>query len=759
LNRKFFIFSFILPLILIIQLSAVNLYSKSVPKIDYKKYEKGASVQMVYQNGHSNDVYSVSFSPDGKYIASCSYDRTIKLWTVDGKPVKTFEGHSGEVTGIAFSPDGKYIASGSWDHTLKLWSVDGKPVKTFESSGEVISIAFSPDGKYIASGSLDSTVKLWSVDGKPAKTFQGMGTSVVFSPDGKYIASGSYHRTLKLWSVDGKSVKTFEGSGEVNGIAFSPDGKYIASVSNPAFVDNKIKLWTVNGELVKTFQDHSDAVNSIVFSPDGTYIASASTGWGDNTIKLWNVDGKPVKTIKSSGCRGSNAAFSPDGKYIIFPEKEFIRILNVETGNHVLLTSPRDGEWFIFDNKGHFECSAKGKDSIVFIKGLTVYEPDQFWNKFFTPGLMARFMKGEKLPDLDINKISENTPDVTIYSDAESKTGKARVTIRVSAKGDGDIGKIFLYHNGRVFDEDARGFGAKQTGKSREFTVDLVDGENHFVGAAFDKSGSVEGRSENLVINYKPEQVTRPDIYIFAVGVSEYKDSNIQLKSPNADARGISEILKKTASGLYGNVNVFLLTDSKASKADIAKAINEIADKCKKSDTVILFFAGHGDTEKDRYYYLPYDADITELEKTGVSIGDLNDFVKKIPANRVALFLDTCKSGSAVKSLGQIAFARGYDERKMIANLAKSKGIAVFSASNENQSAYEIKALGHGIFTWCFIDAIKNRRDEVSIDGAITMSKLLGVVNRATRETADKYLKIEQSPVLYIFGDDIILGK
>ena len=187
MNRKFFIFSFILPLILIIQLSAVNLYSKSVPKIDYKKYEKGASVQMVYQNGHSNDVYSVSFSPDGKYIASCSYDRTIKLWTVDGKPVKTFEGHSGEVTGIAFSPDGKYIASGSWDHTLKLWSVDGKPVKTFESSGEVISIAFSPDGKYIASGSLDSTVKLWSVDGKPAKTFQGMGTSVVFSPDGNIL--------------------------------------------------------------------------------------------------------------------------------------------------------------------------------------------------------------------------------------------------------------------------------------------------------------------------------------------------------------------------------------------------------------------------------------------------------------------------------------------------------------------------------------------------------------------------------------------
>jgi len=117
--------------------------------------------------GHTEAVTSVSFSPDGKTIASASLDGTVKLWNTEGKLLHTLQSHTSGVSSVSFSPDGKMFASVSSDKTVKLWNTEGKLLKTLQSHTlPVRSVSFSPDGHTIASASDDGTVKLWNLEGQ-----------------------------------------------------------------------------------------------------------------------------------------------------------------------------------------------------------------------------------------------------------------------------------------------------------------------------------------------------------------------------------------------------------------------------------------------------------------------------------------------------------------------------------------------------------------------------------------------------------------
>ena len=281
--------------------------------------------------GHTESIQDLAWSPDShdshdsQLIASSSLDETVQLWkALTGDNVLTYRGNSLQAQAITWSPDGKFIAStsGLLSDTVHIWDTStghsSPKHATYAGHAESIqALAWSPDGKFIASASDDATVQVWNAStGRTIFTYRGhrLGVkTVAWSPDGKRITSGSEDKTVQVWdaATGGNIVAYYAHGDKVNSLTWSPGGTHIASASD----DATVQVWDAStGRKVFTYSGHTASVTGVAWSPDGIRIASSSL---DETVQLWHsITGHPLFTYSGHSDWVSTVAWSPDGQHI-----------------------------------------------------------------------------------------------------------------------------------------------------------------------------------------------------------------------------------------------------------------------------------------------------------------------------------------------------------------------------------------------------------------------------------------------------------
>lgn len=277
--------------------------------------------QIYTYHGHTIAAYMAVWSSDGTRIASCSADKTVKVWdAMTGDHSLTYPGHTNEVNAISWWSQQRLIASASRDKTVHVWGADTGIASLIYKGhqGIVNDVVWAPRGSRLASASYDRTVHVWdSITQTLYAKYTGHTDWVIeldWSPDGTYIASTSYDKTVQVWeAATGNHVLTYNGHGtRVGPVAWSHNGKYIASAST---IDGAIHVWDANnGNLLFSYQGHANGVWSVEWSQDDQRIISCGI---DHTVQIWDaLKGTHVFSYKGHKDIVWSAYWSPDSKYI-----------------------------------------------------------------------------------------------------------------------------------------------------------------------------------------------------------------------------------------------------------------------------------------------------------------------------------------------------------------------------------------------------------------------------------------------------------
>nr|VFJ61812.1 MAG: WD40 repeat [Candidatus Kentron sp. FW] len=750
--------------------------------------------------GHTDDVMAAAFTPDGRYLLSGSWDKTIRLWDArDGRFVKQLAEQNSRVSSLTISPDGKKVLTGSGsapiaNHVFAIPS--GEQLLRFtEHDNIVLATAISPDGQLAATGGGDDNeISLWELaTGEVHHKLVGKGNSirsVGFARDGGSVAWGK--SIGKNWSPInyGPLQQRFQlRRGSADGFDPTWGGK-VADESRYSRAIQQVgttRIRTVNDRIHRTLEILEDGRvthtitlgstdgyrhRSLTLTPDGRTVVSGGS-WG--VIASYDVaTGK--KRQEFIGHTGDvwAVAPSPDGRFLVSgSDDQTVRLWELATGKALLtIFLASDGEWVAWTPEGYYTASLNGDRLIGWHinqgedRLARYYPAERFAGRFRKPRVVAYYLqtggdmdeairlanlellRRERIPRTDIPDIAPPMVFIKEPHELRVTTREPQISLIAEARSINQAGveEIWVTVNGRAPVEGAtRSF--KNTRAARlETNLELEPGENLIAVYARNRHTSSEPVMRFVTSTAIPDSGKKPNLYLLAIGISDYADDGLDLRYADDDARAMARMLKAQEGRLYGKVVSRLLTNGKADGDSVLDGLDWLIRESTQRDVSVIFIAGHGmKDERDEYYFLPHDADSERLRRNGVEWSDFQDTLEKLPGLRW-LLADTSHSGSIT---GKRAMARdASDITSALRDLwSVEGGVVVMSAATGREASLEKEEWGHGAFTKALIEGLEEGRANYNKDARIDIKELdLYVTDRVKELTGGRQHPMTEIP-------------
>lgn len=668
--------------------------------------------------GHEKAVISYDLSKDGSRLLTGGGEGRLTLWnTATGDTIKTIEAHREPIFDVQFSHSEKSVASASWDGSIKIFDLaTGKRTHYFDlQNNSAYHFQFYPNDLYLVIAKLDHSLQLVEIDTqKPVRDFIGhtnMIGSIALSEDGSQLLSSGWDGTVRLWNVNtGLMVQKFTHPLAVHSSIFSSDGKSIYT----AGADRNIRQWDIaSATIVRMLEGHTAEITSLSEGRDRKMLISHSL---DGITKFWDLQ--------------TGAEFF---EHIHFGERE----------------------WMAKNPAGYFNGTDKARQYIHFVDGTATYAVDQFFNQFYRPDLLPSIFQsrgGEQLKS--VGQVLQKSPPPTVKVAVLPTNDPTKVEVHAQVTNEGaGASALRFFHNGKQVPLTAS-FDPPANGKSSRWqqTVAPVAGLNTFAVSAVNVDGI---ESEQVKAVYFSEQGPKASTcYLFSVGINSYKNPKLTLNYAKPDAESFVKLVDEKGAALFRETVLITLYDEHASKANILKKLDELADKVRPEDVFILYYAGHGSMVDNQFYFVPTESlrlyDASSLKKEAIEATLLQEKLRNIKALKQLIVMDACQSGGSVELLA----TRGATEEKAIAQLSRSAGIHVMASAGSEQFAAEFAELGHGLFTYLLIKGLQGEADGAPKDGKVTIYELKSFLDDQVPEWTKKLKGKPQYPYTFSRGHD-----
>ncbi len=771
---------------------------KSITKAIHTNTRQIFRPSFTIRSRYAGAMNSGSFSSDGEWFVTAGASGAAQLWSMTtGQQEMVFSQGSTPLKKIAFLPGRNSLLSANSQGQLILWDIGtNKKVREIDThfQGKTSFLAITPfaargqksrglkfttptgtakkftyGGQFCLAPSSKKEIGVWDVDnGKKVRAFSGHSaslTSISVAQDGLLAASGDSSGKVVVWNWQTGTVnQEFMHRKAVTALALSSNGSLIAI----GYADGDIHCWLVaKKKKVFAISGHDGAVTSIRFSPNITAIASAGE---DKTIKIWSAaQGTLDKEMSGHEQAINDLQYAPSGQQLLSCSTDKTsRFWDTVTGKEMVrLVSMRKG-WAAVSPTGYFDGTLDGQledrlDAILWTVGKRAFNVDGFIEGYYRPALLGRIFAGQDLTaNTKLPNISEGfnlPPRVRITSPApDSGFSHRQISVEVEATDEGGgINAIRLFHNKKIIPESMassktiKDNGAKRIIKS--YTVTLADQENHFRAVGLDDN-RIESEHAEIAVQYQgTTPLPIPALHLFIVGINKYQNPALNLNFGVPDAMAVTGYFTSTSS-IFTTISKTRLFDSEASQHGINHMLATMAE-IPAQDSIILYFAGHGETVQDEWFFIPYDLSTLKgkesIRAKGISSKKLQESISSSQARRVLLLLDACKSGAAMHAFST------FEDQRPFALLSRATGIHIAAASTSQQYASELEDLGHGIFTFTLLTALQGKADLQPTDGRISVLEVLDYINREMPILIKKHNTAAQRPISSSRGIDFRL--